>query len=87
MDNEILHQILEVQESALSDNQYMQLHKAYIQPEENLRNLMNTLPQEQRKIIEDYLTAAVPLHHRLMYLAICYGQSKASPGTGSCHRR
>ena len=48
MDKEILHQILDVQESALSDYQYMQLHKNYVQPEEELRKLMNILPAEQR---------------------------------------
>ena len=80
MDKEILFQLLDVQESALLDDQYMQLHGEYAQAEENLRNLMNTLPQEQQQIIAEYLLASVPLHHRLMYLAICYGSKKPTLG-------
>ena len=75
MDKELLHQLLDIQESALSDHQYMQLHKDYVQAELQLRQLLETLRPEQKSVLEQYLLASVPLHHRLIALAIAYGKN------------
>ena len=76
MDEKLLYELLEVQEQAAADEIYMQLYTVYKPAEEALQKWMVSLPPEERKILEDYLSAAVDLHHRLMVLAIQYRSSK-----------
>ena len=74
MDIQNINELLEVQEKALSDQQYMQLHVEYVSAEKRLRQLLQDLPQEKSAVLEQYILASAMLHHRLMILAIEYGK-------------
>ena len=74
MDKERIMEILSVQERAFTDEQYLQLHEDYSCAQDKLRQLMQNMGTGDRKVLEDYLLAAAPLHHRLMELAIDYGK-------------
>lgn len=72
MHKEILNKILEVREAALQDEIYLQLYSYYEPTQKELQKMMSVLPPEQLKILQDYLSASVELHHRLMTLAILH---------------
>ena len=61
--------VLDAQALAVTDAEYMALHQAYVPTREQFGLLCNSLPLEQQQIIDDYISAAVRLHHRLMALA------------------
>jgi len=69
---EMLNKILDVQELALQDETYLQLLSPYKSAQKDLQELMSDLSTEQLKILEEYLSASVGLHHRLMELAILH---------------
>ena len=62
--------ILDVYDAALRDAEYLHLHAEYTTAEKRLQKMMTELSQSHRQDLEDYLTASVQLHHRLMALAI-----------------
>ena len=74
MDKNWTLDIIDVQEEALADEQYMQLYEEYAQAEAQLRQLLQELPSQQRAILEQYILTSVPLYHRLMILAMEHGK-------------
>ena len=68
-------EILNVQEHALADAEYLHLYTDYSSAQEHFRQLMTELPAKEQEIIENYLLTAVALHQRLMELAINYGKA------------
>lgn len=61
--------VLDAQSLAVKDAEYMALHAEYVPTRDRFGALCNSLTLEQQQIIDDYITAAVKLHHRLMALA------------------
>lgn len=74
MNYERIMEIVDVQEKALTDEKYLLLYEDYACAQENLRRLMEEISPWAREVVEKFLLAAVPLHHRLMELAIDYGK-------------
>ena len=79
MDRETLLQILDVQDFALTDAEYLRLHQAYSDAHTGLLALMSELTPEQTQVLAEYFAAATQLHHRLMALALDWSH-KNTPG-------
>lgn len=69
MDNETMHWILDVQDAALEDEQYRQIHVQYRLSNEKLLALLDALTEEQRTVILDFIGDSVELYHRIMEIA------------------
>ena len=78
MTNLEFHKILDVQDQALTDNEYLAFHKGYESAHERFLELWLSLSGEQQEIIGDYLYASVQLFHRLMALACNYTGEKGT---------
>ena len=75
MDNDRIMEIVDVQEKASTDEEYLHLHVDYSYAQEKFCRLMMEMSPWEKEIVENYLLAAVALHQRLMELAIDYGRS------------
>ena len=64
-----MYEILDIQERAMQDASYSLLYREYALAQENLLQLLRTMDDGQRTVIEEYLHTAVKLHHRLLVLA------------------
>ena len=74
MDKDRIMEIVDVQEHALSDEEYLHLYAEYSYAEKKFRRLMKEISPWEKEIIENNLLAAVALHRRLMELAVNYGK-------------
>ncbi len=81
MNTETLHKLLDIQEFAMHDETYRRLHEAYSIAHELFLQFYRSLSESDRHMIDDYLSAAVSLHHRLLILAI---ENKESPKETDC---
>lgn len=72
MNREALQKILDIQERASVDEEYLQLYANYAPAQRKLQEMMVQLRPEQQEILEAYLCTAVMLYHRLMVLATEY---------------
>lgn len=70
MDRKTYLKILNVQEFAMNDPEYLALHKDYAPAQERFADLLFRLPASEQAIIEDYLQHSTFLFHRLMALAL-----------------
>lgn len=75
MDKDRVMEIVAVQDKALADEEYLQLHADYSIAQERFCRLMQEMSPFEKEIVENYLLTAVSLHQRLMELAIDYGRS------------
>ena len=75
MNNEVLHKILDLYDRAMEDPEYMALHAEYAPVQRTLAELLERLPAQERKIIEDYLHTSIELFHRLLEMALSRGDS------------
>lgn len=78
MTNAELQKILDVQDQALTDYEYLELHAGYESAHERFLELWLSLPAEQQDVIGDYLYNSVQLFHRLMALACNYTERKGT---------
>lgn len=69
MDKETLYRILNVADAAMTDGEYLRLREEYIPANERFTRLWESLPQEEKDIISDFLITSTALFHRLMALA------------------
>ena len=65
-----MHRVLDIQESAMEDAEYLQLIHNSRESNARFISLWASLPKEQQLIIDDYLQYATLLYHRLMELAL-----------------
>lgn len=70
MNRETMNRILDVQDRALEDGCYQRLHGEYEEHARRFQALMETLPQEQKDVIWDFLGASASMHLRLLELAV-----------------
>ena len=70
MNRQDLLKIIEIQDFAMGDKEYLTLHKDYAPAQERFADLLFRLPEVERAIIEDYLEHSALLFYRLMTLAI-----------------
>ena len=77
MDKDRVMEIVAVQDKALTDDEYQQLHAGYSIAQEKFCRFMQDMSPWEREIVENYLLTAVSLHQRLMELAIDYGRSSS----------
>ena len=75
MDQDRVMELVDVQDKALTDEEYLQLHVDYSVAQERFCRLMQEMSPWEKEIVENYLLTAVSLHQRLMELAIDYGRS------------
>ena len=75
MNRDRIMEIVDVQEKALTDEEYLHLHVDYSYTQEKFCRLMKEMSSWEIEIVENYLLAAVALHQRLMELAVDYGRS------------
>jgi hypothetical protein len=68
-------EIVDVQDGALADEEYLQLHREYSIAQKKFCRLMGEMSPWEKGIVENYLLSAAALHQRLMELAIDYGRS------------
>jgi len=61
--------VFELQEQAFQDKQFQMLCQEYIQAQERLQNILQSLPAEQQADIGAYLYVAEKMHFFLMALA------------------
>ena len=69
MTQEDWKRIAEVQDMALQDEEYMALYKEYVPARDAFGQLWNSLPPEQRRVVDAYISGSASLFHRLMALA------------------
>ena len=69
MDKETAHWILDVQDAALEDKLYQQIHAQYRLSNEKLLVLLESLTEEQQTVILDFIGNSVELYHRIMEIA------------------
>ena len=75
MDQDRVMELVDVQDKALTDEEYLHLHVDYSIAQERFCRLMQEMSPWEKEIVENYLLTAVSLHQRLMELAIDYGRS------------
>ena len=75
MDKDRVMEIVDVQDKALTDEEYLRLRVDYSIAQERFCRLMQEMSPWEKEIVENYLLTAVSLHQRLMELAIDYGRS------------
>ena len=75
MDRDRIMEIVNVQEQALTDEEYLHLYADYSYAQEKFCRLMKEMSPWEKGIVEGYLLTAAALHQRLMELAIDYGKS------------
>lgn len=78
MVNNELHMLLDIQDQALTDQEYLEIHKQYEPVQERFLELWLSLPKEQQDIIGDYLYFSAQLFHRLMIMACKYTDKKGT---------
>ena len=74
MERDRIMEIVDVQEKAMSDKEYLQLHKDYSDAQEKFCRLMTEMSPWEKEILGNYLLTAATMHHRLIELAIDYGR-------------
>lgn len=75
MDKDRVMELVDVQDKALTDEEYLRLHVDYSIAQERFCQLMQAMSPREKEIVGNYLLTAVSLHQRLMELAIDYGRS------------
>ena len=75
MDKDSVMEIIAVQESASTDEEYLQLYADYSCAQDKFCCYLQEMPPLEREILENFLLTSVALHQRLMELAINYGKS------------
>ena len=75
MNKDRIMEIVDVQDRALTDEEYLRLHWDYSIAQEKLCRLMGEMSPWEKEIMENYLLSAAALHQRLIELAIDYGRS------------
>ena len=75
MGNGIMHRILDLYERAKNDPEYMALHDEYAPAQAAFADLLGRLPEQEQKIIGEYLRTSVGLYHRLLEMAMGAGVS------------
>ena len=70
MTKETMHRILDLYDRAKADPEYRTLHDEYAPAQAALADLLGRMPEDDRKILEDYLQTSVALFHRLMEMAL-----------------
>lgn len=70
MDNGIMCRILDLYDKAKDDPEYMALHREYTPAQAAFANLLGRLPEQEQKIIGEYLRTSVGLYHRLLEMAL-----------------
>lgn len=75
MDKDRVMEIVDVQDKALTDEEYLRLHADYSIAQKKFSLLMQEMSPWEKEIVGNYLLTAVSLHQRLMELAIDYGRS------------
>ena len=67
---ETMHKILNLYDRAKEDPEYLALHDEYTPAQGALVGLLERLPSQERKIVEDYLHTSVALFHRLLEMGL-----------------
>ena len=75
MNKDRVMELVAVQDKALTDEEYLQLHVDYAIAQEKFCRFLQEMSPWEKEIVENYLLTAVSLHQRLMELAIDYGRS------------
>ena len=75
MDKDRIMEVVDVQEQALTDEEYLHLYADYSYTQDKFCRLMGEMSAWEKEIVENYLLTAAALHQRLMELAIDYGKS------------
>lgn len=65
-----MHKILDLYDQAKDDPEYMALHTEYAPAQAAFADLLVQLPEQEQKIIEEYLRTSVGLFHRLLEMAL-----------------
>ena len=65
-----MHRILDIQESAMEDGEFLRLYENSREANTRFIALWAALPKAQQLVIDDYLQHAALLYHRLMELAL-----------------
>ena len=74
MERDRIMEIVDVQEKAMTDEEYLHLHVDYSYAQEKFCRFMREMSPWETEIVENYLLTAAALHQRLMELAIDYGR-------------
>lgn len=75
MDGDRIMEIVDVQEKARTDEEYLHLYKDYSLAQEKFSRLMGEMSPWEKEIVGNYLLTMAALHQRLMELAIDYGRN------------
>ena len=70
MNTKGLHKILDIQDAAKQDAEYMRIYAEYAPAQERFAAFCNSLPEGKRKIVDDYLFTSVQLYHRILEIAV-----------------
>ena len=70
MTQDSMRRVLDIQEAAMEDAEYLQLIHNSRESNARFISLWASLPKEQQLVIDDYLQHATLLYHRLMELAL-----------------
>ena len=70
MDRATLNKILDIQDHALADPVYQELHAQYTSCSDGFLDLLARLPEPERTVLEDYLGVSAAMHLRLLELAV-----------------
>lgn len=70
MDRQLTKKILNLQETALSDPEFGNLHQEYAIRNATLLDTLDTMTQIQRNAVLDYIGLGVQMHLQLVELAL-----------------
>jgi len=67
--NQTTEKMIEVQERLLTDPNYLERNREYLECNAAFVRVLGELTPEQRRIVEDYLGICVELHTRMLQIA------------------
>ena len=70
MDQSAAARMIQIQEQAMHNTEYRALLAEYRQRSEELARVLETLSNEDRNVIEDYLGLTAEMHRKILEMAV-----------------